>query len=84
MTEIEKFYNSFKNEISSLQLAEENGESQEQSFTRICLDMLTQAYYRVCVGHNSQKLAEVANYHSDSVNSNELVDIVEGLIWESD
>ena len=44
MTEIEKFYNSFKNEISSLQLAEENGESQEQSFTRICLDMLTQAY----------------------------------------
>lgn len=44
------------------------------------IDMLTQAYCRVCVGHNSQKLAEVANYHSDSVNSNELVDIVEGLI----
>ena len=44
------------------------------------IDMLAQAYYRVCVGHNSQKLAEVANYHSDSVNSNELVDIVEGLI----
>lgn len=43
MTEIEKFYNSFKKEISSLQLAEENGEFQEQSFTRICLDMLTQA-----------------------------------------
>ena len=43
MTEIEKFYNSFKNEISSLQFAEENGEFQEQSFTRICLDMLTQA-----------------------------------------
>ena len=43
MTEIEKFYNSFKKEISSLQIAEENGEFQEQSFTRICLDMLTQA-----------------------------------------
>lgn len=43
MTEIEKFYNSFKKEISSLQFAEENGEFQEQSFTRICLDMLTQA-----------------------------------------
>ena len=43
MTEIEKFYNSLKKEISSLQLAEENGEFQEQSFTRICLDMLTQA-----------------------------------------
>lgn len=43
MTEIEKFYNSFKKEISSLQFAEENGESQEQAFTRICLDMLIQA-----------------------------------------
>lgn len=43
MTEIEKFYKSFKKEISSLQFAEENGEFQEQSFTRICLDMLTQA-----------------------------------------
>lgn len=44
MTEIEKFYNSLKKEISSLQFAEENGEFQEQSFTRICLDMLTQAH----------------------------------------
>lgn len=43
MTEVEKFYHSFKKEISSLQLSEENGEFQEQSFTRICLDMLTQA-----------------------------------------
>lgn len=43
MTEIEKFYNSFKKEISSLQFAAENGESQEQSFTRVCLDMLIQA-----------------------------------------
>jgi len=43
MNEIEKFYNSFRKEISSLQFAEENGEFQEQSFTRICLDMLTQA-----------------------------------------
>ena len=43
MTEIEKFYNSFKKEIFSLQFAEVDGEFQEQSFTRICLDMLTQA-----------------------------------------
>ena len=43
MTEIEKYYNSLKKEITSLQFAEENGESQEQSFTRICLDLLTQA-----------------------------------------
>ena len=44
------------------------------------IDMLKQAYYKVCVGHNSCELAEVANYHADSVNSDELVDIVEGLI----
>ena len=43
MTEIEKFYNSLKQEISSLQFSEENGEFQEQSFTRVCLDMLMQA-----------------------------------------
>ncbi|GFI39535.1 hypothetical protein IMSAG025_00212 [Muribaculaceae bacterium] len=42
MTEIEKFYNSFNQEVATLQLSEENGESQEQSFTRVCLDMLTQ------------------------------------------
>ena len=44
------------------------------------VDMLERAYYRVCVGHNSKKLADIANYHSDSVNSDTLVDIVEGLI----
>lgn len=43
MTEIEKYYNSLIAEVSSFQFAEENGESQEQSFTRICLDILTQA-----------------------------------------
>ena len=30
MTEIEKFYNSFNQEVATLQLSEENGESQEQ------------------------------------------------------
>lgn len=43
MTEIEKFFNSFKQEISTLQFSEEDGEFQEQSFTRVCLDMLMQA-----------------------------------------
>lgn len=44
------------------------------------IEMLKQAYYRVCVGHNSKALSDVANYHAQSVDSDELVDIVEGLI----
>ena len=43
MNEIEKFYNSLRQEISTIQFSQEEGESQEQAFTRICLDMLTQA-----------------------------------------
>lgn len=43
MNEIEKFYNSLRQEISTMQFSQEEGESQEQAFTRICLDMLTQA-----------------------------------------
>lgn len=43
MTEIDKFYSSFINEISVRQLSEENGASQEQVFTRLCLDSLVQA-----------------------------------------
>ena len=44
------------------------------------IEMLKQAKYKICVGHNSRNLSEIANYHSDSVNSDELVDIIEGLI----
>ncbi len=44
------------------------------------IEMLKQAYYKVCVGHNSAMLSDIANYHAQSVNSDELVDIVEGLI----
>lgn len=40
MTELEKFYNSFNQDIVSRQLAEEDGQTQEQAFTRVCLDML--------------------------------------------
>ena len=43
MTEIEKFYNSLRQEISARQLSQEEGESQEQAFTRVCLDWLERA-----------------------------------------
>jgi hypothetical protein len=42
MTEKEKFYISFNKEVATVQSSEVNGESQEQAFTRVCLDMLTQ------------------------------------------
>lgn len=44
------------------------------------IEMLKQAGIRICVGHNSDNLALVANYHVKSVDSDELVNIVEGLI----
>ncbi|MBR2068500.1 MAG: HAD family hydrolase [Candidatus Gastranaerophilales bacterium] len=44
------------------------------------IEMLKEAHYKVCVGNNSKGLYDIANYHSKSVDSNELVDIVEGLI----
>ena len=44
------------------------------------IEMLKEAYYKVCVGNNSRELRKIANYHAESVNSDELVDIVESLI----
>lgn len=43
MNEIAKFYKSLRQEILTIQRSQEEGESQEQAFTRICLDMLTKA-----------------------------------------
>lgn len=43
MTELEKFYNSFNNEVSTIQLSEVKGETQEQAFTRVCINMLARA-----------------------------------------
>lgn len=43
MTELDKFYKSLKSEIYTRQISEENGASQEQVFTQICLDMLSNA-----------------------------------------
>ena len=44
------------------------------------IDMLLHAGIRVCVGNNSEKLKNVAQYHCKSVNSDELVDIIERLM----
>lgn len=43
MKELEKFYKSFTQEITSRQLANEEGDSQEQTFTRVCLELLSDA-----------------------------------------
>ncbi len=44
------------------------------------IELLKNAHYKVCVGNNSQKLAQIANYRVTSVNSDELVDLVEELV----
>ena len=44
------------------------------------IEMLKEAGVRICVGQNSANLALVANYHAKSVDSDELVNIIEGLI----
>ena len=43
MKEISKFYKSFIQEILARQLANEEGDSQEQTFTRYVVDMLAEA-----------------------------------------
>ena len=41
MSEIEKYYNSLVQEVVSRQLSNEDGDNQEQTFTRLCLDLLS-------------------------------------------
>ena len=43
MNQVDKFYSSFMQEIVSRQLANEDGETQEQAFTRYVLDLLSDA-----------------------------------------
>ena len=43
MKEIEKFYQALMQEVVALQSGDEDGNTQEQIFTRICLDMLSEA-----------------------------------------
>jgi len=43
MNELEKYYNSLKQDIIALQVSNEEGDTQEQTFTRIAVDMLAEA-----------------------------------------
>lgn len=43
MKEIEKFYQSLMQDVVVMQSSDEDGNTQEQIFTRICLDMLSDA-----------------------------------------
>ena len=44
------------------------------------IELLKHAGIRACVGSNSKKLKEIAQYHCSSVNSDELVDLIERLV----
>ena len=44
------------------------------------IELLEHAGIRACVGSNSLKLKELAQYHCESVNSDELVDLIERLV----
>ncbi len=44
------------------------------------IELLEHAGIKVCVGSNSEKLRNIAQYHCSSVNSDELVDLIEGLV----
>ena len=45
------------------------------------IDLLLKAGYKASVGQNSKKLEQVAKYHCQSVDSNELVDLVNKLAF---
>lgn len=45
------------------------------------IDLLRHAGFKVCVGNNSQKLNEIAQYHCKDVNSNELTNLIERLVF---
>lgn len=44
------------------------------------IELLEHAGHKVCVGSNSEKLKNIANYRCKSVNSDELVDLIERLV----
>ena len=44
------------------------------------IELLEHSGHKVCVNNNSQKLKEIAQYHCKDVNSDELVDLIEGLV----
>lgn len=57
MKEINKFYNSLVQEVVTRQIANEEGDNQEQTFTRICLELLSEA--------GETENADVAFYERD-------------------
>ena len=44
------------------------------------IELLQHAGLKACVGSNSQKLKEIAQHHCSSVDSDELVDLIERLV----
>lgn len=76
MTEIDKYFKALTSEVSTLQLSEENGASQEQVFTQVCLDMLSEAketenavlvYDEKALGtRNQHKINAYAIYESET------------------
>ena len=44
------------------------------------IELLEHSGVRVCVGENSKKLREIAQYHCKDVNSDELVDLIESMV----
>ncbi len=57
MKEINKFYKSLVQEVVTRQIANEDGDNQEQTFTRICLELLSEA--------GETENADVAFYERD-------------------
>ncbi len=44
------------------------------------IELLEHSGIKICVNNNSKKLKEIANYHCKSVDSDELVDLIERLV----
>ena len=63
MKEIEKFYHSLMQDVVAMQSGDEDGNTQEQIFTRICLDMLSDAAEteNVSVAYDERDLKKRAN-----------------------
>ena len=64
MKEINKFYKSLIQEICARQIANEDGDNQEQTFTRICLELLSEA--------GETENSDVAFYERDLGTKNQL------------
>lgn len=79
MTEIEKFYISFKNEVNTLQSSAENGDSQEQAFTRVCLDKLSEVNetYNAVVAYDEKGLGTKGQHKINGYSISENCDTID-------